>query len=383
MELNEAEKSQLQKDFTAAAKALATGKMKIPPRALVRLAALYKQAIAGPYSDERHAHFLEGPHAEKAVEWKGLGSMSSEEAKSNYIAALTAVAPEWRHVKTDLPGSRMPVRTPASRESWNGFGMMGQVAGRLQGKVAIVTASSTGIGFAIALRLVQEGAAVVVSSRNKDHVDKAVKLIKDTLGQYVPVIGTVCHVQKDVDRKALVEAAVKAFGAVHILVNNAAINPIMGPVTKTPVAIWDKIMETNVRAPWQLAMEVRKVMKAKGVRDGRIVFVASIAATNPIPGLGAYSVSKGALVTLTKVLAKEWAHDGIRVNAVAPGIIRTKFAAALTSNEAIVEQVTALTAVGRLGNPVDVASIVGTLCSPDVAYVTGETWFVSGGLARL
>lgn len=199
------------------------------------------------------------------------------------------------------------------------------MANRLKGKVAVVTASSDGIGFAIAQRLGREGASVVVSSRKQKNIDAAVLNLKK-LG--VQAIGVKCHVANAEDRKSLFEETVKSFGGIDILISNAAVNPEVGAVLDASESAWDKIFEVNVKASYLLAKEVLPFIRKRG--GGSIVFVSSIAGFKPFSLLGAYSVSKTALFGLTKAAAQDLAPENIRVNCVAPGIVQTKFAAAVS-----------------------------------------------------
>ncbi|XP_073527182.1 dehydrogenase/reductase SDR family member 4-like isoform X4 [Phyllobates terribilis] len=204
---------------------------------------------------------------------------------------------------------------------------------KLDGKVALVTASSDGIGLAIARRLAQDGARVLVSSRKQENVDRAVEELRK---EGLDVEGTVCHVGKNEDRVKLVNTAVQRFGGVDILVSNAAVNPFFGNILDSTDEVWEK-------------------------------------------ALGPYSVSKTALLGLTKALAPELTHLNIRVNCLAPGLIRTKFSSALWKDESMLDEMKRRLGIKRIGEPEDCAGIVSFLCSPDAAYVTGETVVVSGG----
>jgi dehydrogenase/reductase SDR family member 4 len=190
-------------------------------------------------------------------------------------------------------------------------------AKKLQGKICVVTASSDGIGYAIAKRLGIEGAKVVVSSRKQANVDEAVKSLKD-LG-IVDVIGVTCHVAKESDRKKLFEQTIQKFGGIDVLVSNAAVNPAVSSVLDSTEEVWDKIFDVNVKASYLLAKEVKPYIIERG--GGSIVFISSIGGFQPFDLLGAYSVSKTALFGLTKAAALECVKDNIRVNCVAPGVI--------------------------------------------------------------
>ncbi|KAI0235131.1 Dehydrogenase/reductase SDR family member 4 [Lamellibrachia satsuma] len=231
------------------------------------------------------------------------------------------------------------------------------------------------IGLAIAERLGRDGAHVVVSSRKKKNVDAAVHRLK---AQKLSVSGIVCHVGDGDARKNLVEQTVKEQGGVDILVSNAGINPAFGPILDTSDSAWDKILAINVKVGCLLAKEVVPHMKIRG--GGSIVFVSSIVSYVPSQFLGAYSVSKTALLGLTKVLAEECAPEGIRVNCLAPGFIKTSFSSALWKNEQLNKDLINSIPMKRLGEPEECAGTVSFLVSDDARYITGETIVVSGGM---
>lgn len=244
----------------------------------------------------------------------------------------------------------------------------------LADKVALVTASTEGIGFAIARRLGQDGAHVVLSSRKQANVDRAVaELQKENLS----VSGLVCHVGKADDRQRLIDAALERHGGIDILVSNAAVNPFFGSTLDATEDVWDKILDINVKATALLVKLVVPHMEKRG--GGSIVIVSSIAAYSPFPGLGPYNVSKTALLGLTRTLAPELAPSNIRINALAPGLIRTKFSSALWQDKATESKLMEAMRIRRLGVPSDCSGMVSFLCSLDADYITGETMVVGGG----
>jgi len=246
---------------------------------------------------------------------------------------------------------------------------------KLEGKVAIVTASSDGIGLAIAERLGMDGAKVMVSSRKKEKVSSAVAQLKS---KGVICEGVPCHVGSSADRQALVGSTIETFGGIDILVSNAAANPHMGSVLECGEEAWDKIFDVNVKSALMLTqLCVPHMIDRNG---GSIVYVTSIAGYVPINLLGAYSVSKTALLGLTKVVAAAVSDDNIRVNGVAPGIIKTKFSSSLWANETIAEQTLEQVPLRRFGESKDIAGVTAFLCSDDAAYVTGETIVAAGGM---
>ncbi|GLG97222.1 Uncharacterized protein GBIM_04020 [Gryllus bimaculatus] len=247
---------------------------------------------------------------------------------------------------------------------------------KLKGKVAVVTASTDGIGLAIARRLAQDGASVVISSRKENNVQRAVK---DLQSEGLTVSGIVCHVGKASDRQKLLECASSKYGGIDILVSNAAVNPTVGHVLECEESSWDKIFEINVKAAYMLSKEVLPFLRQRG--GGSITYISSIAGFQPFDVLGAYSVSKTALLGLTKAASQGLAEENIRVNCVAPGIVETRFAAALHEQESAREAAVSKIPMGRLAQPHEIAGIVSFLCSNDASYITGETIVVSGGMS--
>ena len=191
----------------------------------------------------------------------------------------------------------------------------------LEGKVAIITGSSKGIGKAIAKGLAEKGAQVVISSRSQDACDEVVKEFTE---QGLKAVGIACHIGKEDQRKTLVDQTISMLGRIDILVNNAAINPVFGPIEDVDPAIFDKIMDVNVKAPWALSNLVLPHMQQH--KNGSIINIASVEALTPGLGLGLYSTSKAAILMLTKNQAKEWGQYGIRANAICPGLIQQNLA---------------------------------------------------------
>lgn len=245
----------------------------------------------------------------------------------------------------------------------------------LENKVALVTGASKGIGEAIARALAAAGARVVLSSRNLADLDAVAADIRQTGGE---ATGIAAHAGKPEQLAALVEQTVAAYGGVDILVNNAATNPVFGPVLDAPDSAFDKIMEVNVKGPLALARLVYPLMKARG--GGSIVNISSVEGLTPSAGLGLYSISKSALIMLTKVLAQEWGPDGIRANAICPGLIKTKFSEALWSDEKILKQYTRGLPLGRMGTVEEIAGLALLLASPAGGYCTGAVFTADGGM---
>ena len=245
---------------------------------------------------------------------------------------------------------------------------------RLDGKVAIVTGARKGIGKFIALALAQQGAKVVVSSRKMDAVTAVADEFKS---EGLEAIGIPCHMGDDAQVKSLAEQTIKAFGGIDIIVNNAAANPVFGPVQNAGDDAFDKIMDVNVKGPLNLAKYAYDSMKSRG--GGSVVNISSIEGITPGQGLGLYSVSKAALIQLTKVLAREWGPDSIRANAICPGLIETKFSEALTSNDKILKMVMMKQALPMLAQPEDIAGLALFLASDASKFVTGATIIADGG----
>ncbi|XP_057578664.1 dehydrogenase/reductase SDR family member 4-like [Hippopotamus amphibius kiboko] len=266
----------------------------------------------------------------------------------------------------------------ACAQTWKSMRMASSSVARrnpLENKVALVTASTEGIGFAIARRLAQDGAHVVLSSRKQQKVDKAVAELQR---EGLSVTGTVCHVGKAEDRQRLVATAVNLHGGVDILVSNAAVNPFFGDVVDVTEEMWDKILGINVTATALMTTAVVPEMEKRG--GGSVVIVASIGAYNMTSGMVPYNVSKTALLGLTKSLAVELAPRNIRVNCLAPGLIKTSFSRSLWEDQATLEKLKAAMQIKRIGKPEDCAGIVSFLCSEDASYITGETVVVAGGM---
>lgn len=244
----------------------------------------------------------------------------------------------------------------------------------LAGKVAVVTGGSRGIGSAIAHGLASCGAKVVVSSRKLDGVEPVAQAIRLAGGEAIAVPA---HIGSPEDCQKLVDAAVAKFGTVDILINNAAANPAYGPLLETDDAIFDKIFSVNLRGPLVLSKRVQPLMAKAG--GGAILNISSIGGLRPEPGLGLYSISKAALLSLTKVLAAEWGPQGIRVNALCPGLVRTKFSAALWQDEKVLARFTKQLPLGRIAEPEEMVGVALFLVSPAGSYATGSTFVCDGG----
>jgi len=245
----------------------------------------------------------------------------------------------------------------------------------LEGKVAIVTGGSRGIGRSIALGLAEHGADVAVAARKPEALEEAVRAIEGLGGR---ALGVPTNVRRIEELKALVETTRRELGRIDVLVNNAGTNPVFGPVQDIEEKAWDIIMNTNVKSVHFLSNFVREVMVEQG-EGGAIVNVSSVGGYRASDVIGGYSVSKSALIMLTQVQAKTWGKDGIRVNCIAPGLVKTDFAKALWENPAILKASTGDAALGRISEPEEMAGAVVYFASPASSFVTGQTLVLDGG----
>jgi NAD(P)-dependent dehydrogenase (short-subunit alcohol dehydrogenase family) len=244
----------------------------------------------------------------------------------------------------------------------------------LTGKVALVTGASRGIGEAIAIGLADAGADLVISSRKPEALQAVADKIQ-TLGRKVLVIAANAGESDQLEN--LAEKAKAHYGYVDILVNNAGTNPVFGPLATIEEKTVEKIFKVNVFGYLKLTQLCTPMMKERG--GGKIINVASIGGIRPSKGLGAYSMSKAAVISLTQALALEHGADNIQVNAIAPGIIKTRMASLLVETPAIAEPALLRTPLGRFGEPQDLAGLAVFLASPASNYITGTINIIDGG----
>ena len=246
----------------------------------------------------------------------------------------------------------------------------------LVGRVAIITGGSRGIGHAIARTFAENGAKVVVAARKED----GVRAVAEELNARFPgcALAVAAHTGKEDDCKALVVRAIAHFGQIDILVNNAATNPHFGPMLDCEMGAWDKTFEVNVKGYFWLSREVaRHLIDRKS--PGSIVNVASVVALRSAPMQGVYGMTKAAVVSMTKTLAFELGGSQIRVNAIAPGLVETRLAAAIVSNDTLVAEMTQRTPLGRYGQPDEIAGAALYLAGDAARFTTGEVLVVDGG----
>jgi dehydrogenase/reductase SDR family protein 4 len=247
---------------------------------------------------------------------------------------------------------------------------------QLDGKVALVTGASKGIGEAMARGLAEFGAKVVVSSRKQEAVDAVAGTFK---ADGLEATGIAANMSSIEDIHGLVDKTVETYGGLDIIINNAAVNPVFGPIQNTDERAFDKIIDVNLKGPFELCKKAYPVLKQRG--GGSIIHISSIGGLRPEAGIGIYSVSKAAIINLTQAMAQDWGGDNIRVNAICPGLIKTKFSEALWNNDEILDRFLKHIPLGRAGSPDDIAGLAVFLASDAAAYCSGGAYLVDGGYA--
>jgi len=245
----------------------------------------------------------------------------------------------------------------------------------LDGKVAIITGSSRGIGRASAEAMARLGAKVVISSRKVEACEAVAQNIRQR-GGAASVIA--CNISRKHEVEALVAGTLQSHGRIDILVCNAAVNPVYGPLGELTDEAFDKVMGSNVKSNLWLCNLVIPAMAERG--DGAVVIVSSIAGLRGTGTLGAYGISKAADFALARNLAVEWGPQNVRVNCVAPGLVKTDFARALWENPELLARRTATTPLRRIGEPEEIGPIVAFLASPAARFITGQVIVADGGV---
>ena len=243
----------------------------------------------------------------------------------------------------------------------------------LTGKIALVTGASRGIGEAAAKLLAQQGAHVIISSRRQEGCEEVAGRIRDEGGQ---ATAFACHIGDPEQIETLFEHIRQEHGRLDILVNNAAANPYYGHITDTDLGAFTKTVEVNIRGYFFMSVNACKLMKENG---GAIVNVASVDGVRPGDKRGIYSITKSAIIQMTKAFALECGPDNIRVNALLPGLTETKFAGALTGNEEVLNSWLKQMPLGRYAQPGEMAGAILFLASPASGFATGSILPVDGG----
>ena len=244
----------------------------------------------------------------------------------------------------------------------------------LTGKVALITGASRGIGQAIAEAYAAAGAKVVLSSRKQAALDEVAKGVRAAGGEALAIAAHTGDVEAI---QAVVDRATETFGGIDIVVNNAATNPHFGPLLSSEESQWDKILDVNVKGYFHVVKACVPTMRRRG--GGQVINMASVAGLEAQPMMGIYCVSKAAVLMLTRVLAAELAVDNIRVNAIAPGFVKTKFSSVLWQTPQIYEAIQRVVPQRRMAEPEEITGIALYLASAASSFTTGATFVVDGG----
>ncbi len=251
------------------------------------------------------------------------------------------------------------------------------MSARLSGRVALITGASRGIGAAIARAMAREGATVVLASRKQPGLDE----VRDAILREMPdatVFAHACHVGQDDAREALFAWLDEHVGTVDILVNNAGTNPHFGPMITVDWGAWDKTFEVNLKGPFALSrLMAQRLIQQK--KPGAIVNIASVLGQGASPLQGVYGMTKASIISMTQTLAIEWGGAGIRVNAIAPGLVETRLAGALVGNDEITRRFTDRTGSRRIAQPEEIAGAAVFLASDEASYITGNVINVDSG----
>jgi len=242
-------------------------------------------------------------------------------------------------------------------------------------KLALITGGSRGIGYAIAEHLGREGARVVITGRSEETLTEAADRLR---AQGAEASWAIANSRRPDEISEMFERIGQEHGTLDVLVNNAATNPAMVPLVDTEDRLWDVIMDTNLKGYFLSCRHAARAMIERGT-GGVILNISSVGGVTPDPGLGTYCISKAGINMLTRALARELGPHGIRVNAIAPGVVRTDFSKALWTNTELMSQEMAHTPLGRISEPEEVARLALALVSDTSSYVTGQVIVMDGG----
>ncbi len=236
----------------------------------------------------------------------------------------------------------------------------------LEGKVAIVTGASRGIGESMARGLAEFGAKVVITSRTQESIDEVANSFTKDGFEVLPIA---CHVGDENQLKSLVDKTKSHFGGVDILINNAATNPVYAPIEDMSSELFDKMMSINVKAAFILSNLCLPFMKQR--EGGSVIHISSVEGFRPSPGLSLYSINKAALIMLAKSQAKEWGVYKVRSNVICPGLVKTKFSSALWTNKEVLDHWNEKIPLHRMAHPDEMAGLAVFLASSESGYCTG------------
>jgi NAD(P)-dependent dehydrogenase (short-subunit alcohol dehydrogenase family) len=268
----------------------------------------------------------------------------------------------------------MPSRVRYRSKRTTGKQEQGMSLFDLHGKTAVITGSSRGIGKAIALRMAEHGARVVVSSRKIEACEAVVREIVDAGGE---AIAQPCHIGRKDDLQALVGAADRAYGGIDILVCSAGVNVYSGPTEQMPDDAYDRVMNSNVKSAFWLCNMALPGMARRG--GGSVILISSIGGIQGSDRLGVYCLSKAAEMQMARNIAVEYGPRGIRANCIAPGLIHTDFSRALWDDPAFYKQAVLEAPLQRIGQPDDIAAAAVFLASAGGSFMTGQTLVIDGG----
>lgn len=252
--------------------------------------------------------------------------------------------------------------------------MIEDKAFNLDGKVAVITGSSKGIGLSTAKLLGKHGARVVISSRKEEAIQQVVHQLSK---EGINAIAIAANTGKQNELENLTNKTISHYGGIDIVINNAATNPVFGPIEQVDNPAYEKIMSVNLKGPLELCKLCLPSMKSRG--GGSIINISSVEGLTPGNGLGMYSISKAALIMLTKVIAGEWAKYNVRSNVICPGLVETKFSEALTGNEQVMKKLLPRIPMQRAGKPDEMAGLALFLASDASSYCTGGIFMADGG----